>query len=645
MGDERLLNVCSPAIKRRGYELVRAGIADVAVGFSLSPDDLAQFRRTAQGRNLPLILVKEGENWPQGADMVLRWPVSPEFVAAGIEAAHARTLLDRSFSTLTGLPGGRAAAAEMAVRFEQGCSFYATYIDVNDFKPYNDAYGFDRGDRIIQALSVRILESTARLDDADAFCGHIGGDDFLVVTRDEPSSAMKWLASEFDQMIRGFYSETDISRRGIVSLDRDGRRKRFPLMSVSIVTLRCGEAGSTISELSGNLAGIKRRAKAGAALAEGSVYIYWPNGGPPGDSGSLLAELIDDDSAPLVYRRAALEAAGVLRVGEVVESLHSVLEHSSQERLRKSAAYSLGRIGDKASVEKLAAALEDGSAHVRMRAAEALGEIGDSGALEPLLNVTSDPNQHVRSAAVSALGHLGVQAALRHLANSLNDCSLKVRLSAVRAVGLLGGRAAYGPLAMCLERKGKALRRVAAEAMGRVSDERCAEALVKILDDRDTGIVWRAAYSLYLLSRNGSISVPHADAAARLTGLLSSTDPYLLRSAALALGALAVPGTSDRIIPLLLDKRDFVRAAAAWALGSVGDRCAIGPLRGALKDGRSAVREKAAWALGEVGKEDSLEPLRIALKDRAEAVREMAALSICRILEKLCQDIRLPDQD
>jgi HEAT repeat protein len=193
----------------------------------------------------------------------------------------------------------------------------------------------------------------------------------------------------------------------------------------------------------------------------------------------------------------------------------------------------------------------------------------------------------------------------------------------------------YDVLARHLADCNPAMRRRTAEALGSIPNPGCVTTLIEMLDGDDDETVWRAAYSLYLLARSGLVPVDDVGAAEPLKRMLSRKNGHLLRGAALALGAVAAPGTAGHVIPLLFDKRGFVRSSAAWALGKIGDGQAVRPLRAALRDGQSAVRFRAAGALGELGSKAAIEPLRVALKDRNDSVRQAAAMAICRILEKL----------
>jgi len=538
-------------------------------------------------------------------------------------------------SPLTGLPGALSTEIEMESRFSSGGPFYASYIDINNFKPFNDAYGFEKGDLVIEALSGLVKDSLSRFDAGESFCGHVGGDDFVVLTSRDPEFAMKWLAFEFDRQIRGFYTETDLSRGGIVSFDREGRRKRFPLMSISIVSLCCGKAVRSKGEISYQLARFKRKAKHEAMCTEGSVFLPSKGDEEATDAEWVLPNLIQGHSVPASCRRAAMEAAGELRVKETVDCLRFVLKKSPDDKLRKSAAYSLGRMSDRNSMGELLTALKDTSAHVRMRAAEALGEMGDGRALEPLLNAASDVSRHVRCAALASIGRLGIKSAMPSLVKAASDKSMEVRISAVKAVGALGEPGAYPVLIRCIRERQPALTRAAAEAMGYIPDVRCLDVLCSLLESTDQECVWRAAYSIYLLTKSGLIPIEGGRAATLIQKAMRSKDGHVLRACALALGVIGNQNAVGPLIALLRDPRDYVRSAAAVALGRIGDRRALRPLRLAMRDGRPTVRVKAAWALGELSCPEAVETLRLSLKDKVESVREMAAVSIFRLLERI----------
>jgi hypothetical protein len=154
----------------------------------------------------------------------------------------------------------------------------------------------------------------------------------------------------------------------------------------------------------------------------------------------------------------------------------------------KSAAESLGKIGDKRAVEPLIKALGDKNRSVRKLAATALGEIGDKRAVEPLIKTLEDDYEYVRKAAATALGSIGDKRAVEPLIKSLG----KGNGSAAEALGNIGDKRAVEQLIKALEDEDSWVRQRAAEALGNIGDKRAVEPLIKALEDK-YGYVHNAA--------------------------------------------------------------------------------------------------------------------------------------------------------
>ncbi|MGN0313126.1 MAG: GGDEF domain-containing protein [Lachnospiraceae bacterium] len=160
---------------------------------------------------------------------------------------------------LTGLPGN-IAIDEMVEQLMGSCDPFAIiYFDLDNFKAYNDAYGFTNGDLMIKALA-EILKRLCRPDD---FCGHIGGDDFVVITKgDRTEKLCKSIFEDFTRDSRMLYSEIDRRNGYIMSKNRNGFIEKFSLatLSAAAVTNRTKKFES-ISELSLAIARTKKEAK------------------------------------------------------------------------------------------------------------------------------------------------------------------------------------------------------------------------------------------------------------------------------------------------------------------------------------------------------------------------------------------------
>jgi diguanylate cyclase (GGDEF)-like protein len=160
---------------------------------------------------------------------------------------------------LTGLPGNVIIEKEIENAIEQKINAYVVYIDIANFKPFNDAYGFLAGDMMIKKLA-QTLQTFAF--NYDAFVGHIGGDDFVVIFKNvkDIKQVLEMLYQEAQDALRELYKEEDIKRGYFISKDREGNIKEFPIATVSMA------AASTLNykssqEISKRLAELKKESK------------------------------------------------------------------------------------------------------------------------------------------------------------------------------------------------------------------------------------------------------------------------------------------------------------------------------------------------------------------------------------------------
>lgn len=115
------------------------------------------------------------------------------------------------------------------------------YLDLDHFKSYNDKYGFESGDRVL-LFTAGLLNSVLKKFGAESdFIGHIGGDDFIIVTATKKAEMLcKKIARYFDRLVRGFYDPEDRSAGKIQGYDRSGRETYFPVISISMAIVECG---------------------------------------------------------------------------------------------------------------------------------------------------------------------------------------------------------------------------------------------------------------------------------------------------------------------------------------------------------------------------------------------------------------------
>jgi diguanylate cyclase (GGDEF)-like protein len=170
-----------------------------------------------------------------GADDYIVKPFEPEELIARIRMIIRRSQHDLEANPLTRLPGNVSILNELQRRIDQNVKFAVCYIDLDKFKSYNDKYGFEHGDEVIKESARIFIRSVRDLGAPDDFIGHIGGDDFVIITTpDKVDDVCKRIIEDFDKASPAFYSEEDRKAGFILAKDRQGIERKIPLLSISI---------------------------------------------------------------------------------------------------------------------------------------------------------------------------------------------------------------------------------------------------------------------------------------------------------------------------------------------------------------------------------------------------------------------------
>ena len=141
-------------------------------------------------------------------------------------------------SPLTRLPGGVAIENVMNKRIAAKAPIAFCLMDIDNFKAYNDHYGYAKGNDVIQATAGIIREAVVKYGTEDDFIGHIGGDDYVVITTpDLYPQICEAVIDTFDKTIPEFYDEEDRQRGHIVGENRQGQEVKFPLATLSIAVV------------------------------------------------------------------------------------------------------------------------------------------------------------------------------------------------------------------------------------------------------------------------------------------------------------------------------------------------------------------------------------------------------------------------
>lgn len=169
-----------------------------------------------------------------GADEYLAKPFEPFEIVARAEGLLKRTKVSLSANPLTGLPGNVSIENEIKNRLDKKYIFSIAYIDADNFKAFNDKYGFERGDGMIKLIGTVIQNSIAELGNKDDFLGHLGGEDFILVSStDKIQAVIEKNIEVFDSLIPCKYDAEERTKGYMMGINRQGQSERFPLMSIS----------------------------------------------------------------------------------------------------------------------------------------------------------------------------------------------------------------------------------------------------------------------------------------------------------------------------------------------------------------------------------------------------------------------------
>ncbi len=172
----------------------------------------------------------------QGADDFVQKPIDAITLRARLLMNIRRAERDQNASPLTKLPGSSIVNKIITQRLTEPLA--VLYADLNNFKTYNDKYGYAMGDRMIQQTAQLLALALQKHGNSNDFLGHIGGDDFIAIsTPDHIEAISRYIATHFDLHTKQLYDEHDLSREKMIIRNRQGTQHLLPLISISLAVI------------------------------------------------------------------------------------------------------------------------------------------------------------------------------------------------------------------------------------------------------------------------------------------------------------------------------------------------------------------------------------------------------------------------
>lgn len=237
-----------------------------------------ELKRNLMFRYIPLIVLSNRIDFldkMRSLDVImdeyLVKPIDTKDLLLRTQLVVTRSQANLDANPLTHLPGNMAIMRALTERMEGGKPYAIGYADLNNFKAFNDTYGFSNGDKIIQFTANTLARVLQELSPNDNFVGHIGGDDFVFICGyDLATDICQKITDEFEKNAMSFYNEEDRKRGFVVVEDRRGIVSQVPLVSIAI-GMASDEGGkfTNLGQINHALTQLKKYAKS----FHGSAYV------------------------------------------------------------------------------------------------------------------------------------------------------------------------------------------------------------------------------------------------------------------------------------------------------------------------------------------------------------------------------------
>jgi diguanylate cyclase (GGDEF)-like protein len=233
-----------------GLRMVRLEKPDLVLLDVVMPDmdgfQVCRILREAESNNLmPIIMLTSQDNQEDrlvglelGADDYITKPFDKRELLSRVRNTLRRIDRNRGANPLTGLPGNIEIQNEVNSLLERKLEFSLIYVDLDNFKAFNDVYGFAKGDIAIKMTADILTDEIRNYGSKGDFIGHIGGDDFIVITElKNVERICGGVIEQFDRRIKELYSREDVERGYICTENRIGEHIEYSIMSISLAVI------------------------------------------------------------------------------------------------------------------------------------------------------------------------------------------------------------------------------------------------------------------------------------------------------------------------------------------------------------------------------------------------------------------------
>jgi len=269
---------CDEAISILNSQLIDLLIINLEMSLSREIDLVRKIRSDASKDLFPIMIVNDNPDIGQkiefltlGVDDYLHYPFNETEMFLRAKNIIKRVSKNRDVNPLTKLSGNTEIEEQMSYEIQQGNDFAVLYCDLDNFKAYNDVYGFENGDKVIKAVADTLSETINEVGTIEDFIGHIGGDDFVIITVPDRMDVIgQTVINKFSAKTKTFYNAHDLQNGYIIAKGREETERKYPLISISVAgvssKVRRLICPSQVAEIA---AVIKKKAKS----LEGNIYI------------------------------------------------------------------------------------------------------------------------------------------------------------------------------------------------------------------------------------------------------------------------------------------------------------------------------------------------------------------------------------